>query len=173
MGIIMYPVSNNYLIVWINIGIIMYPVSNSYLIVWINIGITMYPVSNNPLTVESTNWPYKKIGLESFLENPSKIYTISAATEHHCIQKLWADNSKNYKSFNHWRWTSTVKTLHGASPVYHNQRYKLNLNHLPVPNALLNFRINQSNSELWSQGRIIYQHYTILHSPVDELQNES
>ena len=38
----------------------MFPVNNNYLIVWINIGITMYPVSNNPFTLEGTNCIYIK-----------------------------------------------------------------------------------------------------------------
>ena len=32
--------------------------------------------------------------INSFLERPSKIYTISAATEHCCSQKLWSDSRK-------------------------------------------------------------------------------
>ena len=71
----MYPASNDYLMVWINIGIIMYPVSNDYLMVWIKIGKRMHPVSNNSMTTDSVNWPY----LEKIL-NPSKLYKISATT---------------------------------------------------------------------------------------------
>ena len=69
----MYPVSNDYLPVWINIGIIMYPVSNDYLMVWINVGKTIHPVSNNSLTTDSVNLPY----LEKNLKSPKAIQNIS------------------------------------------------------------------------------------------------
>ena len=49
----------------------------------------MYPLSNNSLTMDNVNWPY----LEKIL-NPSKLYKISATTEHRCSQKLWSDNGK-------------------------------------------------------------------------------